>query len=60
VSEVVAGACVFQEFANDVAGGVDEYADRDVYVAADLFTDVAGDVGELLVEYGADDVGGLS
>lgn len=58
-SEVVAGAGVFEELADDVTAGVDEDPHGYVDVAADLLADVVRDVGQLLVEDGADDVWGL-
>jgi len=55
-SEVAAGTGALQELADDVAGGIDEHTDCDVYMAADPFPDVAGDVGKLLVENRAHNV----
>ena len=55
-SEIAAGAGTLEELADDFAAGIDEHTDSDVHMAADPFPDVAGDVGELLVENRAHNV----
>lgn len=55
-SEVAAGTGALEELADDVAGGIDEHSDGDVHMAADPFSDVAWDVGKLLVENRAHNV----
>jgi hypothetical protein len=59
VCEVAAGAGVFQELTDDVTGRVDEDPHRDVYMAPDLLSDVTRNVWKLLMQYRADDIGGL-
>ena len=59
-SEVAAGSRVLEELADDIAGGVHEHPDGDVYVAADLFPDESWDVWKVLVEDEAQNFGLLS
>ena len=59
VSEVAAGAGVFHKLADNISGGIDEDPHGHVDVATNLLADIAWDVGQLLVEHRADNVGGL-